>query len=473
MRRRTKLLLGGLGVFGLPASLAVVSCSGARELAPSNRSEGGPGDAEAFDVDSAEDAVDGAAPTEDAPPPGPTFCSLPGSVISTADGKVVVPGASPAAPDMSWLTVPVGFCAHYFATVPTVRQLRFGPGGDLFAASPVTGTTGGANNGISAVVLLADDDGDGFAEVTTAFLTGLPSVQGLMFAGDSFYFQDDRVIRRVPFRPGDRQPLDGGYPVTDMMAWPQATEHWPRVFDRTRDGLTTYITNGGSQGDDCVSTRPVRGGIFKLNADGTTSVVATGFRNPIALRCESKHDVCLAIELALDYSGAAGGREKIAPVRPGDDWGYPCCATRNVPYAGVVYSDTHAIPDCSGVAQESDSFIIGHTPFGLDFETGLWPAPWKDRVFVTLHGDFGSWNGARIVAVALDPSTGLPLPATELTEGGPNAANMLEFAAGWDDGKHGHGRPAPVTFAPDGRLFIGDDQRGAVIWVAPIELTRP
>jgi glucose/arabinose dehydrogenase len=370
---------------------------------------------------------------------------------------------------VTWLSIPVGFCAHYYATVPTARQLRFAPGGDLFVSSPTTSTTGGANNGISGIVVLSDDLHQGVAGPNRTFLSGLPSVQGLMFADGYLYYQDDTTIRRVAFAAGDRSPSGPSEAVTPMGVWPQAHEHWPRVFDKALDG-TLYISNGGSQSDVCESTRSVRGGIFRLNPDGTTAQVAKGFRNPIAMRCEADHDVCLVAELALDYSGGASGREKIVPIRAGDDWGYPCCATSGVPYGGVTYSNTNATPTCTGVAAESDAFLIGSTPFGIDFETGKWPQPWTGRVFVTLHGEFGTWAGARLVAIELDPLTGLPLPASELLP--PTDSHMLDFATGWDDGSHSHGRPAPLAFAPDGRLFVGDDQLGTVLWIAPIDLMR-
>lgn len=406
-----------------------------------------------------------------------TFCSLPGSVVWDTSGPTVVPGAVPSvvpgtdasAPDLTWLKLPPGFCAHYYGWVPTARQLRFAPGGELFAASPSSGTTGGKGDGISGVLVLPDDDHDGNADSNITFVDGIPSVQGLMFANGYFYYQDATTIRRVPYAPGDRSPSGPSEVVTSMANWMQAGEHWPKVFDQARDG-TIYITNGSTQGEMCLSTRPVFGAIVALNADGTTSEVAKGFRNPIALRCESNHDVCLAAELALDYSADMAGREKIVPVRQGDDWGFPCCATQGTPYAGVVYQGTNVTPDCSGVALESDSFVIGHTPFGLDFETGRWPAPWGGRVFLTLHGDAGSWGGARVVAIALD-ANGLPLPATELVDA-DSPDNMREFATGWDDQRQDHGRPAPVAFAPDGRLFLGDDQRGAVIWIAPVGLMQ-
>jgi glucose/arabinose dehydrogenase len=445
-------------------------------MADATVSDSGPGAPEggdsSLDASTSDAAAEASTPPADAMPPSGSFCSLPGSVVATAQGTVVMPGGDASTPDVSWMQLPAGFCAHYFATVKSVRQLRFAPGGELFAASPTTGTTGyGQGQGVSGIVVLPDDDHDGNADANLTFLNGVPSIQGLMFSGGFFYYQDGTIVRRVQYQSGDRQPSAASQVVTDMSTWPQATEHWPRVFDQAQDG-TIYVTNGGSQSNACVSTRPILGGVFQLMADGTTSVIAQGFRNPIALRCESTHDVCLAIELALDYSGNMNGREKLVPVRTGDDWGFPCCATRDTPYTGVVYQDTNAVPNCSGVATESDGFVIGHTPFGLDFETGRWPAPWTGRVFVTLHGVIGSLAGARVVGIALD-GAGMPLPASEINPAVGDPTNMMDFATGWDDGRQDHGRPAPITFAPDGRMFLGNDNNGAVIWIAPIDLMIP
>ena len=447
--------------------LSLGACSGT--VARASRSDAG---ADAFAPDGppgGRDASgDGSLPPDlDAMPPRGAFCALPGSVVFTDQGAQLVPGGAPT-PSLAWLTLPTGFCAHYFAHVPTARQLRFAPDGHLFVASPTSSTTGGAGNGVAGIVVVPDDDGDGVADQNTTYLGQLPSTQGMMFSGGYLYFQDGVTLRRVPFKNGDLTPSAASEVVTTVTA-PQANEHWPKLFDIARDG-TMYLTNGSTQSEECLSTRPVFGAIFEVQPDGSTRQVAKGFRNPIALRCEQDHDVCLVAELSLDYSGETGGREKLVPVRQGDDWGFPCCATRGMPYAGATYGDTHQPPDCSGVASESASFVIGHTPFGLDFETGKWPAPWGHRVFVTLHGVFGTWEGARLVGIALDPNTGLPLPATELDGGQAASDNMIDFAAGWDDQRQDHGRPAAVAFAPDGRLFVGDDQQGAVIWIAPIAL---
>jgi len=405
-------------------------------------------------------------------PQAGSFCALPGSVVQTSIGPALVGGADAGVPDLAWLTLPKGFCAHVFANTGVARQLKFAPGGELFVASPTQLTTGANSGGHSAILVLPDDDHDGVADSVGTFLGSLVAVQGLLFAGGQLYYQDDAVIRRLAYNTGDRQPSAASEVATDMSTLPQDSTHWPKVFDQAMDG-TIYISNGGGQLDACQSPPPLRGAIVQLNADGSTTEVARGFRNPIAIRCESSHDVCLAIELALDYSAPAGGREKLLPIHAGDDWGFPCCATQNTPYANVVYQGTSTIPDCSGVAAESGSFVIGDTPFGLDFETGQWPAPWGGRVFVTLHGAYQSWKGARVVAIALDPTTGIPLPSSELPGSDADPNDMLEFATGWDDGRQDHGRPAPITFAPDGRLFLGNDWTGTVVWIAPVGLMRP
>ena len=434
-----------------------------------NDAEAGPADEAASD--DAGQAVDAPLLPIDAMPPQGTFCTEPGSVVWTDQGPGVVPGGSPSLPDLSWMRLPSGFCAHYFGTVPYARQLRFAPGGELFVASPRTGTTGGNPQGaLGGIAVLPDDDHDGVADTNLVFLENLPSIQGLLFANGAFYYQDAATIRSVAYHPGDRTPSSSPSVVTTITA-PQAAGHWPKVLDIAMDG-TIYITNGGSQGDACLSTNPTLGAIFALQKDGSTSLVARGFRNPIALRCESNHNVCLAAELALDYSAQQGGREKLVPVRRGDDWGYPCCASHNLPYTGVQYSDKGGTPDCSGVAADTDSFAIAHTPFGLDFETGAWPAPWTRRVFVTLHGEFGSWAGARVVAIGIDPSTGMPNPATELGDGGPQADSMLEFATGWAVSTMNHGRPAPIAFSADGRMFLGNDNDGIIVWIAPVTLMQ-
>lgn len=388
---------------------------------------------------------------------GPVFCQLPGSHRWRGGTVTVVPGAPAEAADLRFLRLPDGFCAHWFARVGNARQLRFAPGGELAVASPTRGTTGGGPGGLAAIVLLTDDNLDGFAEKPIPFLSSLAATQGLAFAGDHFYYQDGNRILKLPYHAGDRAPAGPATLVADIEIYSSGL-HWPKPIDVADDG-TIYVGNGGDQGEGCDPGHPFHGGILKLDGAPGGTPVARGFRNPIALRCARGHNRCFALELALDYSANAGGREKMVPIAAGDDWGYPCCASKDLPYQGQM-----PVPQCGGVQPEDAGFLIGDTPFGVDFERGLWPAPWAGRALVALHGAFATWEGARVVAIAMDPATGLPLPGNDLH--GPSSGAMVDFATGWDDKSLAHGRPASVEFAADGRMFLANDVTGDIVWIA-------
>jgi glucose/arabinose dehydrogenase len=428
----------------------------------------------------------------DAPYDGPISgliahpCTLPGSVVRTAAGVTTVPGGklpngSPL-PDVSYINVPAGFCVHYFGNVGNARQLRFAPSGEAFVASPTGPTTSGGPNGNSGIVVLPDDDNDGVADRNITFLGGLTYTQGLLFTGGFFYYQDTVInnagvitsaaIRRMVYTGGQRTAGPTEL-VTDMVpAHHQDGLHWAKTLDVADDG-TIYVGNGGSQGDSCVAPPwPFLGGILKLDGTPGGSIVARGLRNPIAIRCSRGHNQCFALELAKDYSASEAGREKLLPIRQGDDWGFPCCANQGLPYADAPYisdAGTTVLADCSGIAPADDSFYIGDTPFGLDFETGLWPGMWAGRVFIANHGAAGTWTGARLVAIAMDPTTGLPLPGTNYMGSG-DTGSLSDFATGWDNVGNAHGRPTAVTFSSDGRLFLTNDVTGDIVWIAPSTL---
>ncbi len=396
-------------------------------------------------------------------------CDLPGSLQFLLNGTQTVPGGSPTAPSLAFLHLPPGFCAHYYGTVGNARQLRFAPGGELFVASPVTTTTGGGANGLSAIVILPDDDLDGVADAPVTFLGGIDSTQGLLFGNDHFYYQNGTQILRMPYAVGQRTPVPSEL-LADITFYSSGL-HWPKTMDMADDG-TIYVGNGGDQGEACVVPHPFHGGVLKIdpapgpNPQGVQ--VVKGFRNPINIRCARGHNQCFALELARDYSAGMSGREKMAPIHEGDDWGYPCCASNGVPY-----SDSPAGTSCSGIVAETNSFLIGDTPFGLDFEQGLWPAPWTGRAFVVTHGAAGTWTGARMVAIPMDPTTGLPAPSSNIVDGGD--VGMNDFATGWDPKSHTPpslegGRPSALAFAPDGRLFVANDQDGTIFWIAPLDM---
>jgi glucose/arabinose dehydrogenase len=401
-----------------------------------------------------------APPDAQSPPPMKDFCSLPGSIVFDESGRHVV-GTDTG--QLSWLTLQKGFCAHHFAKLPSVRELRFGPHGELFGSSPGQTCVGGATAGLGAIVMIPDDDRDGVGDTPIQILSNLQAAHGFTFAPGAMYFQATvSQIRKVPY-DGSRTPIGNGVTageaVADITVY-ESMVHWGKTMDIADDG-SVYVTNGGDLGNECSLSRAIQGAIFKIDGSPGGHLVAQGFRNPVRLRCQRGHDTCFALELGPDGSGSLGGREKLLVVRDGDDWGLPCCASKGVPFQSFT-----PVPDCSKIASEENSFAIGNTPFGFDFVPSTWPAPYAGGFIVTLHGGFGTWTGARVVAIAGDPITGRPLKTS--TIGDVPTGPISDFATGWDDRSNAHGRPTVAAFGPDGRLYIGDDTASEIFWVAPI-----
>jgi glucose/arabinose dehydrogenase len=112
---------------------------------------------------------------------------------------------------------------------------------------------------------------------------------------------------------------------------------------------------------------------------------------------------------------------------------------------------------CATVDLEEASMPLNDTPFGLDWERGVWGGTYAHGVFVAKHGSFyhsPRWRSAGIWWAPANPSTHAPTGEFTLLVGG--------FAEASPELR----RAVDVAFAPDGRLFFADDY-GGIFWVAP------
>jgi glucose/arabinose dehydrogenase len=351
-----------------------------------------------------------------------SFCSL----------GTPVEGAQPAA----------GFCVRSFASVAAVRTLVFAPNGDLFVASPSAATPGGSANGSGQILVLSDDNRDGIGE-SHVFIDGLADVHGLALGGGYLYFTSATTVYRTPYVVGQRAESgpreDLGMPMTF------GNGRWTHGLARSVGGSLL-----ASSGEYSSCGLAPTGSISQV-ASGGSAIVASGFRNPMYLRCHYKDELCAANELGEDQE--SGAREKFIVIRPDTNYGYPCCFGSKQPRSSG--SDGA----CQAVAPEDASYTLGNTPFGFDWERETWPAPYTGGVFVALHGSAYSsppWAGAKIVFAPADPTT--HLPARDAWQ---------EFVGGFGPDGGPLQRPADVAFSPDGRLFFADDLGSHVYWVAP------
>jgi glucose/arabinose dehydrogenase len=352
-----------------------------------------------------------------------------------------------------------GFCLKSYAQIPEARAIVMAPNGDLLVASPSESAPGGANGGDAAIILLSDDNKDGVAEAHI-FLSMLDNkgtkpteVHGLALGGGYLYFTTKATVWRTPYTDGQRAAM--GYPedlgLTTAAKGYTNGGRWTHGLARSVGGTIytsrgSYATCGGAGSGGEIST---------IGDGGALTIVASGFRNPMYLRCHRTDEVCAAMELGEDLE--TGAIEKMLALHPNTDYGFPCCHSKDMPAASSTQM-------CTDIAKEDASFPLSNTPFGFDWEPGNWPAPYTNAVFVALHGSAYSsppWQGANVVYAPTDATTHMPVQG------------WTPFQGGWALGGSVLDRPSDITFSSDGRMFISDDASGNIFWMAPTTLAAP
>jgi glucose/arabinose dehydrogenase len=399
-----------------------------------------------------------------------------------AGGGAAVKFCDLPAPDEPGLKVPEGFCVRRFANVEEGRVLRIAPNGDVFVAVPAAFTPGGASGGLGAIVVLPDDNHDGQSEGHIVYAgdqtspdpascathegneADLYCVHGLAFADGYLYYTRSDELRRFPYAAGDRSAPQAAGELVSMLGGNGSSDiRWTHTVDRAQDG-TLYVSRGRQESSTCTDASMGLGALLSIQAGAgvpmptTFSVSSTGYRNPMYLRCSPTSPHCFANELSGDGWSGVGGREKMVVIKDGDVWGYPCCVGKGMPFGSGVPAGL-----CDTLSEELISINLHDTPFGLDFETGRFPAPFTNGAFVALHGSFGSWEGTALSYLTVDPATSLP------------TGELVPFATGWGSSPSAgvDGRATDVAFAPDGRMFVLDDTSGGVWWIAPVDLEAP
>jgi glucose/arabinose dehydrogenase len=423
-------------------------------------------------------APDGATPDAGAVPEAAVEAGLACTVVDIPAGAgkkfCELPGT-----DAAELQVPPEFCVREFTTTPLAeaRVLRFAPNGDLFVTAPSMVTSGGAVDGPGSIVVLPDDDRDGRADAIVTYAGPSPRngnttcaplesdpknmacVHGILFDGGYLYFTRSDEVRRVPYAAGDRAvPAVAGELVATLGGAAISDVRWTHTLERSKEG-SLYVSRGRGDSSACTPEEMTRGAVFTLHIETSAALPLTpelltdGFRNPMFLRCSpGSCGDCYAAELSGDNWDGVGGREKLALLGKGDKWGFPCCVGPGMAAPGWDSKN------CGDVSSELVAIPLHDTPFGLDFDRGGFPEPYRHGLFVALHGVITSYGGTGVIWMKTDPTTLRPTGSPQM------------FVKGFGMGT---GRATDAVFAPDGRLFIADDTAGKIYWVAPRTLAAP
>jgi glucose/arabinose dehydrogenase len=418
----------------------------------------------------------------------------PPSPSSTAKADSGAASASACAGGTADIVVPSGFCATVFAdSIVGARHVTVASNGDVYTtiegfkppdptASPDTPPT--------SFVAMRDTNHDGHADVI-ARVAGKGNTGIGLFNGYLYVDQGTQVVRYaradsqlVPSTNGevivDRLPLEPGHRARNFTFGPDSALY-VNIGSATN---SCQIKDRGdeSPGHDPCTELVTRAGIWKFSANklkqhfSPSARFATGLRNGMGLTIAPDGKL-YGTQHGRDqlfqnwrrifpdpkYS-ALNPSEEMVQLNQGDDFGWPYCyysaEEKKLVTAPEYGGDGKQTTRCD-TKKEPVATYPGHwAPMSLMFYTGTkFPAKYRDGAFIAFHG---SWNRAP------EPQEGYRVVFQPLANGAANGA-YEDFATGFagvppaqlQPGTAKH-RPAGLATAPDGSLFITDDQGGRI-----------
>jgi glucose/arabinose dehydrogenase len=381
-----------------------------------------------------------------------------------------------------------GFCASVVADdVGLARHMATTPSGDLYVA--LLDAFDGSS--IGGVLALRDDDDDGEADLEDKFYEGGGS--GIYWKDDHLWFGQADKILRFDLPDGDFTP--SSLPDVVVSGLPDDGDHTAKsvVVDDAGNLLVVIgsATNScqvvnralESPGIDPCPELDNRAGIWQFDAYGTDQVQtdgvqwATGLRNAVAIDINPTDDQLVVIQHGRDelyddwpqiypniIDEASLPAEEMFLVSQGADYGWPYCYYD--PVLGKVLApeyggDGEMAGTCGSAGQPSTIFPAHWAPNGLKFhDDGMFPTQFDDGAFVAFHGSHHP-------AAQLGELPGYEVYYVDFDGGAPTQDGLVKFAWGFA----GPGRPLPeaavhrpmaFASAPDGSLYLDDDQGGRI-----------
>ena len=311
---------------------------------------------------------------------------------------------------------------------------------------------GAAVPSANRLTLLRDADGDGRADVRTAFLDGVNSPFGMALVGDALYVAASDALLRYPYSTGATALSGRGEKIVELPAG-RINHHWTKNVIASADGKRLYVTVGSNSNvaENGIAQETDRAAILEVDpAARRYRVFASGLRNPNGLAWEPATGALWTVVNERDEIGDDLVPDYLTSVRDGGFYGWPYS------YFGA-HVDTRVKPprpDLVAAAIVPDYALGAHVAaLGLAHSHGnRLPSRYADGMFI---GEHGSWNrkppsGYKVVFVAF--SNGRPV-------GEPR-----DVLSGFLDAQgNARGRPVGVAIDRAGNLLVADDV-GNAIW---------
>jgi glucose/arabinose dehydrogenase len=302
------------------------------------------------------------------------------------------------------------------------------------------------------ITLLRDADGDGVAELRSAYLTGLNSPFGMALIGSTLYIANADGIVRVPYIPGESVNTAKPTAFFSLPGGP-INHHWTKNVVASADGTKLYASVGSNSNiaENGMENETGRAAIWEIDVGtGKGRVFATGLRNPVGMDFSADGTLYTVVN-ERDELGDNLVPDYLTSVKDGAFYGWPYS------YFGQNI-DTRAEPSDAALVAAAlvpDYALGAHTAsLGLDVSDGNsagMAAEFGPGAFIGQHG---SWNR--------DPRSGYEVIFVPFGPGGPEG-DPQPVLTGFLLGDVARGRPVGVMLDQRGGLLVADDV-GNRVW---------
>jgi glucose/arabinose dehydrogenase len=311
---------------------------------------------------------------------------------------------------------------------------------------------GGAVPSANRITLLRDTDGDGVADIRTAFLSDLHSPFGMALVGDELYVANTDALVRFPYARGETRIAAHGTKVTGLPGG-RINHHWTKNVIARADGSKLYVSVGSNSnnGENGIGREEGRAAIWEVDpATGRHRIFASGLRNPVGLAWEPGNSKLWVAVNERDELGSDLVPDYLTSVRDGGFYGWPFS------YYGE-HIDARAQPQRPDLVERAivPDFALGpHTAsLGLAWSgSSSLPARFNGGMFVGQHG---SWNRK--------PRSGYKVIFVPFARGMPTGEPVDVLTGFVRENGDAMGRPVGVAIDKTGSLLVADDI-GNVVW---------
>ncbi|HEV2663035.1 MAG TPA: PQQ-dependent sugar dehydrogenase [Ktedonobacteraceae bacterium] len=361
------------------------------------------------------------------------------SITTNSDAAPASTAATSGTTSVPGIHLPAGFHISVYAKgLSQPRFMTIGPRNVLLVANRKAGE----------IVALTPGSSNARAAQQKVIVSGLNSPTSVVLHAGYLYIGEANAIARVQLKDN----LQAG-PVKRILSLPDGGQHNTRTVLIGPDNRM-YVSVG-STCNVCIEQDPHRAAVWVYNLDGSNGrLFAQGLRNAVGMVVNPWNQQIWVDVNGRDLMGDNTPPETLYHLIDGADYGWPRC------HAGTIHDPQfgQAANACQGVQQPLEKMQAHSAPLGLAFppqNAKQFPTSYRNSLYIAFHG---SWNrttptGYKIVRIPL--------------KNGQVAGRAQDFITGWL-GSNGNvsGRPAGVTFAPDGTLFVSDDRNGNIyhIW---------